>query len=100
MDWNLIWTILGSMFCLFSVFTGLMIFMMSRMENRLHGDINGLSVRLDATISRMDANFAAINARLDVNLSAANARLDVMNSRLDANQMTIIRMLEKSSKTG
>jgi hypothetical protein len=54
MDWNLVWTILGMIFAVFCVFSALMLWMMSRMENRLHTDITNLTHSVDTAISRID----------------------------------------------
>ena len=104
MNWELAWAVWGVMLALFGAFSGLMLWMMSRMENRLHGDAVAWCLRLDAHIASSTAQFNAMNARIDATIAEGNARFDAsnaaINARLDSNQATIIHMLEKSSKIG
>ena len=78
------WETLGSMLAMFGTFSGIMLWMMARMENRLHTDINNL-------IASCDAKWMAMNIRIDTHNAA-------VNQRLDANQAIIMRMLEKQGK--
>jgi predicted PurR-regulated permease PerM len=92
--------IIGAVFAIFGVFSTLVLWMMSRVESRLHNDITSVSNRLEAAIARMDANTAAMNARVD----ASNVRMAestaALNARVDTTQGILMRMLEKSSKIG
>lgn len=68
--------IFGGMIAIFAVFSALMLWMMARMESRLHSDIGGLSNRMDAM----------------------GARIDAMGARIDTTQAIIMRMLEKQGR--
>lgn len=95
MNWECVLSMLGGMLALFGVFSGLMLWMMSRMENRLHTDIAATAEQFSAMTARIDAT----NLRLDANFSAMSARLDANSARLDSNQAAIMRLMEKITKT-
>jgi hypothetical protein len=78
------WGTLAGIFTMFGAFSALMIWLMTRMENRLHTDITSLCVRLDGHIVASGERFDAINARADA-----------INARVDQTQAIIMRMLEK-----
>ena len=73
MDWALVWTILGGMFGIVALNSGLMYFLVTRIENRL-----------DSHITDSQENFRALTARIDAT-----------GARIDATQAIIMRMLEK-----
>lgn len=71
------WEIFGAMLSMFGVFSGLMIWFMTRLENRIHSDIS------------------AIQADSNAKWIAINGRMDQMGARIDTTQAIIMRMLEK-----
>ena len=71
MDADAVWTILGGVVAIFTVYSGLMIWLITRIENRLEAHMSD---------NRVEWNAA--------------------NARIDQTQSIIMRMLEKSSKTG
>ena len=63
------WEMLGCMLGIFGAFTGLMLWMMARMENRL-----------------------------DAHMTSSEHKWIAMNARIDVTQAAIMRMLEKQGK--
>jgi hypothetical protein len=83
MDWGMF----GCMVGLFAGQTTVLLWMMSKLDQ----DIKGVA-------ADSNAKWMAVNTRMDTMMTAVNARLDQMNTRLDQNQATIIRLLEKLGK--
>jgi hypothetical protein len=80
MTWEMAFAIFGTMIALFGAFSGLMLWMMSRMETRLHNDITAIIT---------DSNLKWV---------AFNARTDAVNARVDTTQGILMRMLEEQKK--
>ena len=74
------WEMFTGMMTIFGAFSGLMIWMMTRMENRIHADFNDIKDDLKSARAESDAKWLAVNARVD------------------QTQAIIMRMLEKQGR--
>lgn len=94
MDWGL----LGSIFAMFSMFSGLMVWLVTRIENRLDAHITSSDAKWLANEAKWDAKWIAINQRADALSAQTNKLMVSLNARVDTTQAIIMRMLEKQGK--
>lgn len=76
MNWEMVFAILGGMVGILALYSGFMVWFMTRIENRL-----------DTHISDSQKSFNALGIRIDA-----------MGSRIDQTQAIIMRMLEKQGR--
>lgn len=105
--------IFAMMIGIFTAFSALMIWLMNRLEHRLHADMSAISNRLDAHMQHSIIRFDQINARMEeqtreyakmhaeqsARMDQFNARIDKTNERIDFTQEIILRKLGLSTKT-